>query len=228
MKKAPRNYSQDLDRRRQGLDSIVGKLNSIPDPTTDDEGKVLKVDEEGSYALLPDGGSQVMTAVITYADSEYFCDKTHEQIVAAIKGGSTVLATYDGRTYVYAGSGTDAAGSPVYFSYLQADSESQMIGKVFEIDEDDEITYSQHDINNDSFKRKVYSGTLTASAVDDLVVNIPVDYLENDSLVDFYPDANHVGVYPSDINYDTSGDRAVKLTFTAPVTTGTFQIVVWG
>lgn len=221
--KAPKNFYNTVDQRKLGLEDGL-----LPDVTAADNGKILKV-TGGKWQPGTDAG-EVFTAAITYdaEQEEYSADKTHAEIVAAIAGGSIVLATYDGRTYVYAGSGTEAAGSPVYFSYIQADSESQMIGKVFEIDEDDEITFSQHDINNDSFKRKVYSGTLTASAVDDVVVNIPVDYLENDSLVDFYPDANHVGVYPSDINYDTSGDRAVELTFTAPVTAGTFQIVVWG
>jgi len=222
--KPPKNFYNAVDRRKLGLEDGL-----LPDVTAADNGKILKVDG-GKWKPGSGGGAEVFTAAITYnaEQEEYTSDKTHAQIMAAIAGGSTVLATYDGRTYVYAGSGKESAGSPVYFSYLQADSESQMIGKVFEINEDDEITYSQHDINNDSFKRKVYSGTLTASAVDDVVVNIPVDYLENDSLVDFYPDANHVGVYPSDINYDTSGDRSVELTFTAPVTAGTFQIVVWG
>lgn len=220
--KAPKNFYNTVDQRKLGLEDGL-----LPDVTAADNGKILKVDG-GKWKPGSGAGAEVITAAITYAEGEYSCDKTHAEIVAAIAGGSTVLATYDGRTYVYAGSGTEAAGAPVYFSYIQADSESQMIGKVFEIDEDDEITYSQHDINNDSFKRKVYSATLPASAVDDVVVNVPVDYLENDSLVDFYPDANHVGVYPSDINYDTSGDRYVELTFAAPVTAGTFKIVVWG
>lgn len=222
--KAPKNFYNTVDQRKLGLEDGL-----LPDVTAADNGKILKVDG-GKWKPGSGAGTEVFTVAITYdaEQEEYSADKTHAQIVAAIAGGAIVLATYDGRTYVYAGSGTEAAGSPVYFSYIQSDSESQMIGKVFEIDEDDEITYSQHDINNDSFKRKVYSGTLTASAVDDVVVNIPVDYLENDSLVDFYPDVNHVGVYPSDINYDTSGDRSVELTFTAPVTAGTFQIVVWG
>lgn len=222
--KAPKNFYNTVDQRKLGLEDGL-----LPDVTAADNGKILKV-TGGKWQPGSGAGTEVFTAAITYdaEQEEYSADKTHAQIVAAITGGSIVLATYDGRTYVYAGSGTEGAGSPVYFSYIQADSESQMIGKVFEIDEDDKITFSQHDINNDSFKRNVYSGTLTASAVDDVVVNIPVDYLENDSLVDFYPDANHVGVYPSDINYDTSGDRAVELTFTAPVTAGTFQIVVWG
>jgi len=222
--KPPKNFYNAVDRRKLGLEDGL-----LPDVTAADNGKILGV-TGGKWEPVSGAGTEVFTAAITYdaEQEEYSADKTHAQIVAAIACGSIVLATYDGRTYVYAGSGTEGAGSPVYFSYIQADSESQMIGKVFEINEDDEITFSQHDINNDSFKRNVYSGTLTASAVDDVVVNIPVDYLENNSLVDFYPDANHIGVYPSDINYDTSGDRSVELTFTAPVTAGTFQIVVWG
>ena len=222
--KAPKNFYNTVDQRKLGLEDGL-----LPDVTAADNGKVLKVDG-GKWKPKPDSGSNFNVAITYDAEQEeYSADKTHAEIVAAISGGSIVMATYDGRTYVYAGTGTEAAGAPVYFSYLQADSESQMIGKVFEIDEDDKITFSQHDINNDTFKRKVYSGTLIASAIDDVVVNIPVDYLENDSLVDFYPDVNHAGVYPSSIVYDTSStQRIVTLTFAAPITAGTFELVVWG
>lgn len=221
--KAPKNFYNTVDQRKLGLEDGL-----LPDVTAADNGKILKVDG-GKWKPGSGAGAEVFTAAITYAEGEYSCDKTHAEIVAAIAGGSTVQATYDGRTYVYAGSGTEAAGSPVYFSYIQADSESQMIGKVFEIDEDDEITFSQHDINNDSFKRRVYSGTISASASDPVSVVVDVDYLENDSLVDFYPDANHVGFYPSSIVYDTSStQRTVTLTFAAPITAGTFELVVWG
>jgi len=146
MKKAPRNYSQDMDRRRQGLDAIVENL--LPDVTTDDAGKIAKVGENGKWTLADDGGVQTMTVAITY-DSEqekYSADKIHAEILAAITSGSTVRATYDGRTYVYAGTGKDSAGTPIYFSYTQSDSESQMIEKVFEIDEDERMVFSEHNI----------------------------------------------------------------------------------
>ena len=52
-----RNYSNDFDRRRQGIDQISAKLNSIPDPTAEDEGKILKVSDEGSYELAEDAGT---------------------------------------------------------------------------------------------------------------------------------------------------------------------------
>jgi len=221
--KAPKNFYNTVDQRKLGLEDGL-----LPDVTAADNGKILGV-TGGKWEPVSGVGTEVVTAAITYEDDEYSCDKTHAEIVAAIAGGAIVLATYDGRTYVYAGSGTEAAGAPVYFSYIQADSESQMIGKVFEIDEDDEITFSQHDINNDSFKRKVYSGTISASASDPVSVVVDVDYLENDSLVDFYPDVNHAGVYPSSIVYDTSStQRTVTLTFAAPITAGTFELVVWG
>lgn len=223
--KPPKNFYNAVDRRKLGLEDGL-----LPDVTTADNGKILKV-SGGKWQPGSDSGSEVLTVAITYdaEQDEYSADKTHAQIVAAISGGSIVQATYDGRTYVYAGSGKESAGSPVYFSYIQADSESQMIGKVFEIDEDERIVFSEHDINNDSFKRKSYSGELITSASDPVLVVVNVDYLENDSLVDFYPDANHVGVYPSAIAYDTSSaQRTVTLTFTAPVTAGTFKLVVWG
>lgn len=222
--KAPKNFYNTVDQRKLGLEDGL-----LPDVTAADNGKVLKVDG-GKWKPKPDSGSDFNVAITYDAEQgEYSADKTHSEIVAAIAGGSIVLATYDGRTYVYAGSGTEAAGSPVYFSYIQADSESQMIGKVFEIDEDDEIVYSQHDINNDTFKRRRYSGQIQASASDPVSVVVDVDYLENDSLVDFYPDINHVGVYPSSIVYDTSStQRTVTLTFAAPITAGTFELVVWG
>ena len=52
MKKAPRNYSQDLDRRRQGLDYVEDHL--LPDVTTSDAGKIIKVSEDGAWALGDD------------------------------------------------------------------------------------------------------------------------------------------------------------------------------
>lgn len=225
--KAPKNFYNTVDQRKLGLEDGL-----LPDVTAADNGKILKV-TGGKWQPGTDAG-EVFTAAITYdaEQEEYSADKTHAEIVAAIAGGSIVLATYDGRTYVYAGSGTEAAGSPVYFSYLQADSESQMIGKVFEIDEDDKITYSQHDINNDTFKRRVYNGTLPTppAQASTIEVVIDVDYLQNESLVEFFPDANNITLYPTAVSYDTqSAQKTVSLTFAASdVVAGNFQIVVWG
>lgn len=52
MKKAPRNYSQDMDRRRQGMDYVEDHL--LPDVSTDDVGKIMKVSDEGSWILGED------------------------------------------------------------------------------------------------------------------------------------------------------------------------------
>lgn len=52
MKKAPRNYSQDMDRRRQGMDYVEDHL--LPDVSTDDAGKIMKVSDEGSWILGDD------------------------------------------------------------------------------------------------------------------------------------------------------------------------------
>lgn len=146
--KAPKNFYNTVDQRKLGLENLPG----FPVITPEDEGKILKVDETGNLKLGTDSGVSSLLVTITYdeGDDEYSADKTHAQIVEALASGNIVTATFDGRTYVYAGSGKAAAGNPVYFSYLQADSESQFIGKIFEIDEDDRITYSEHDLNNDS------------------------------------------------------------------------------
>jgi len=149
IKKTPFNYSNDMDRRRQGLDAIVENL--LPDVTTDDAGKIAKVGEDGKWTLA-DGSAQTMTVAITYdsEQDEYSADKTHSEIIAAIAAGVIVMATYNNRTFVYAGKNQPAAFDAVYFSYLQADSDNQFIGKIFEIDEDDRITYSEHDLNNEN------------------------------------------------------------------------------
>lgn len=146
--KAPKNFYNTVDQRKLGLDNLPG----FPVITPSDEGKILKVDETGNLKLSADSGVSTMLVTISYdeGDDEYSADKTHAQIVEALASGNIVTAAYDGRTYVYAGKNKPAAFDAVYFSYLQADSESEFIGKIFEIDEDDRITYSEHDLNNDS------------------------------------------------------------------------------
>ena len=52
IKKTPFNYSNDMDRRRQGLDSIIENL--LPDVTIADAGKIVKVDETGKWILGDD------------------------------------------------------------------------------------------------------------------------------------------------------------------------------
>ena len=52
IKKTPFNYSNDMDRRRQGLDDLVENL--LPDVSTDDAGKIIKVGEDGKWKLGDD------------------------------------------------------------------------------------------------------------------------------------------------------------------------------
>lgn len=52
IKKTPFNYSNDMDRRRQGLDAIVENL--LPDVETTDAGKIMKVGEDGKWHLGSD------------------------------------------------------------------------------------------------------------------------------------------------------------------------------
>lgn len=52
IKKTPFNYSNDMDRRRQGLDAIVENL--LPDVTSEDAGKIMKIDESGKWILADD------------------------------------------------------------------------------------------------------------------------------------------------------------------------------
>ena len=221
--KPPKNFYNAVDRKKLGIEG-----ETLPEVSASDNGKIMKV-VEGAWQLAADGGTDAPLVVeISYEESTYTASESYEDIVAAIEAGRTVFFTYSDRQYVYAGSNTPGS-SDIYFSYIQADNATQMIAKVFSIDEDERVTFSEHDINNDTFKRKRYSGIITASASDPVVAVVNVDYLENDSLVDFYPDVNHVGVYPSAIVYDTSStQRTVTLTFAAPVTAGTFELVVWG
>ena len=221
--KPPKNFYNTVDRKKLGLEGEM-----LPDVSGSDNGKIMKV-VEGQWQLAPDAGSDEPLGVeITYEESTYTASESYADIVAALEAGRVVFFKYSDRQYVYAGSNTPGS-SDIYFSYIQADNATQIIAKVFSIDEDERITFSEHDINNDTFKRKRYSGMIPASASDPVAVVVYVDYLENDSLVDFYPDVNHVGVYPSSIVYDTSSaQRTVTLTFAAPITAGTFELVVWG
>ena len=52
IKKTPFNYTNDMDRRRQGLDALVDNL--LPDVSTDDAGKIVKVSEAGKWTLGDD------------------------------------------------------------------------------------------------------------------------------------------------------------------------------
>ena len=106
--KAPKNFYNTVDQRKLGLENLPG----FPVITPEDEGKILKVDETGNLKLGTDSGVSTLLVTITYdeGDDEYSADKTHAQIVEALASGNIVTATFDGRTYVYAGSGKAAAG----------------------------------------------------------------------------------------------------------------------
>lgn len=148
-KKIPSNFYQEVNIRK--LDKVFSNKGDLPTPSVSDEGKVIKVNNEGKYALLPDGGAQTMTVAITYDETteEYSADKTHAEIVAALQAGVIVKATYSDQTFVYAGTNKPSAFDGVYFTYIQADSEDQLLCKCFEIDVDDRIVYSSHNISEE-------------------------------------------------------------------------------
>lgn len=148
-KKIPSNFYQEVNIRK--LDKVFSNEGDLPTPSVSDEGKVIKVNNEGKYALLPDGGAHTMTVAITYDETteEYSADKTHADIIAALQAGVIVKATYSDQTFVYAGTNKPAAFDGVYFTYIQADSEDQLLCKCFEIDVDDRIVYSSHNISEE-------------------------------------------------------------------------------
>ena len=80
IKNVPRNYSNDLDRRRQGLDSIVENL--LPDVETSDAGKIMKVGEYGKWHL----GSDENTII------EANPEGTASEDLENLKIGSTIYA----------------------------------------------------------------------------------------------------------------------------------------
>ena len=80
IKNVPRNYSNDLDRRRQGLDSIVENL--LPDVDTSDAGKIMKVGEDGKWHL----GSDENTII------EANPEGTASEDLENLKIGSTIYA----------------------------------------------------------------------------------------------------------------------------------------
>lgn len=80
IKNVPRNYSNDLDRRRQGLDAITENL--LPDVETTDAGKIMKVGEDGKWHL----GSDENTIIVPNPDEQPTVDLEKLQI------GSTVYS----------------------------------------------------------------------------------------------------------------------------------------
>lgn len=80
MKKAPRNYSQDMDRRRQGFDYVEDHL--LPDVTSEDAGKIIKVSEDGAWDL----GDDENTIIIPNPEGTASADLENLQI------GSTIYA----------------------------------------------------------------------------------------------------------------------------------------
>lgn len=80
IKNVPRNYSNDLDRRRQGLDAIAENL--LPDVETTDAGKIMKVGEDGKWHL----GSDENTIIVPNPDEQPTVDLEKLQI------GSTVYS----------------------------------------------------------------------------------------------------------------------------------------
>ena len=213
MKKAPRNYSQDLDRRRQGLDQIVEKLDSIPDPTTEDAGKVLKVDNEGKLQLLDDTSTMVpmIVNISINPDSQssldyYIADETHANIKTALNSGRNVFVKYDDRYYAYTGTDKAAAFERISFTFIQADSSAQLNAKTFTINEDERIVYSEHDITEGLIPIKaVDTVTLTAGNTSVTISDIAITA---DSIFDIYTDT--FGVNPTAANVSTG---SLTLTF---------------
>lgn len=67
IKKGARAYYADTDYRRDGTFEAYSKIDGIPTPTTEDAGKILKVDENGEFDLADDAGT--VLPVPTAADS---------------------------------------------------------------------------------------------------------------------------------------------------------------
>lgn len=78
--KVPRNYSNDFDRRKQKMDEITAHL--LPDVTTEDAGKIMKVSEDGAWII----GSDENTIIEANPDEQPTVDLEN------LKIGSTVYS----------------------------------------------------------------------------------------------------------------------------------------
>lgn len=68
--KIPKNYYSDTNIRRDKINEIIDEVNdiaSIPSPSAEDAGKIVKVSEEGEYELADDAGTVLPTPAVADA-----------------------------------------------------------------------------------------------------------------------------------------------------------------
>lgn len=95
------------------------------------------------------GAGTIFECAFTYDedDNEYFCNKSHAQIIAAINAGKHVYATALNRKLIYTGTDTPSAFERIAFSVVLADSSDHLVMHTFTINEDERVVYSHHDID---------------------------------------------------------------------------------
>lgn len=116
IKKGARAYYTDTDYRRDGMNEAYSKIDSmpsIPTPTAEDVGKVVKATENGDYTLAQDAGAKEL--VVTIAN-DFTADKTYTEILTALNNGDIVkVIDWIGRNYFYSG----MTSTRISFAYIE-------------------------------------------------------------------------------------------------------------
>lgn len=218
--KPPKNFYNAVDRRKLGLDEGL-----LPDVSTSDNGKVLKV-VEGKWGPADDSSTQVplIVNITINPDSQssidyYIADVSHADIKAAINSGRNVFAKFDDVFYAYTGMDKGSAFERISFTFIQADTSAQLNAKTFTINEDERVVYSQHDITEGLIPIKaVDTVTLTAGNTSVTVSDIAIT---EDSIFDIYTDT--FGVNPTAAAVSTG---SLALTFEAQASDVSVKVVI--
>lgn len=131
--KVPRNYSNDFDRRKQRLDEIASHI--LPDVTTEDAGKIMKVSEDGAWTLGKD--ESPILPIVTSSDSGKFLQaRSGKWALSGIKMPQNI--NFD-KYYVK----TKASNQSLVFEEYPFDIYRIMSNGKFRNEDGDALTYSE-------------------------------------------------------------------------------------
>lgn len=125
------------------LDAIEDGGGGLPEVTSADNGKVLGV-VNGAWDKTESKGLVVATITYNVGLSGYICDKTNEEILAAIAAGNTVVAKYGDNLYRLAKYLT-TGDKTIYFEWSNPSSNYQ-VKKEFRVGALGVTTYFEHTV----------------------------------------------------------------------------------